>query len=134
LGFKLEFNKCFLEFCNKLQKIKPIIIASDFNVAHTEIDLANPKTNKGNAGFTYEERNWFDSFLKEGYIDSFREFVKEGGHYTWWAYRSNARERNIGWRIDYLIISKVLRGKMRKSTILNKVFGSDHCPISLELQ
>ena len=133
LSFKLKFNRIFLEFCKRLKKLKPIVIASDFNVAHTEIDLTNPKPNKNNAGFTESERKWFDSFLKEGYIDTFRKFVKDGGHYTWWAYRNNARERNIGWRIDYLIISFSLSDKLVKSKILNEVFGSDHCPISLEL-
>lgn len=134
LDFKLQFNKEFLVFCKKLEKTKPVIIASDFNVAHTEIDLKNPKPNEKNAGFTIQERNWFDSFLKEGYIDTFREFVKEGGHYTWWAYFNNARERNIGWRIDYFVISKSLKNKLIESKILKEVLGSDHCPILLEIR
>lgn len=133
LDFKLRFNKEFLAFCKKLDRIKPIIIASDFNVAHTEIDLRNPKSNKNNAGFTIDERNWFDSFLNEGFIDSFREFVKEGEHYTWWPYMNNARERNIGWRIDYFVVSQSLKDKLIASRILKDVLGSDHCPISLEI-
>ncbi|MEK6800437.1 MAG: exodeoxyribonuclease III [Nanoarchaeota archaeon] len=134
LDFKLKFNKDFLVFCKKLEKTKPVIIASDFNVAHKSIDLTNAKSNEKNAGFTIEERNWFDSFLEEGYIDTFREFVKEGGHYTWWAYFNNARERNIGWRIDYFVLSKSLKNKLQNSIILKDVLGSDHCPISLEIE
>lgn len=133
LDFKLRFNDTFVAFCKKLEKTKPIIIASDFNVAHTEIDLTNPRENKDNAGFTEQEREWFDRFLKDGFIDTFREFTKESGHYTWWSYMNNARPRNIGWRIDYFIISKKLRPKLVSSRILKDVTGSDHCPILLEL-
>jgi len=133
LNFKLKFNEHFLQFCKKLEKKKPIIIASDFNVAHKEIDLRNPKQNEKNAGFTKQERSWFDSFLKEGFIDTFREFNKDGGHYTWWSYRNNARQRNIGWRVDYFIISKKFLSRLKKSTILKDVLGSDHAPISLEI-
>lgn len=132
--FKLNFNKNFLRFCEKLGKQKSIIIASDFNVAHKEIDLANPKQNEKNAGYTIEERNWFDGFLKKGYIDTFREFDSEGGNYTWWTYRFHARERNIGWRVDYFIISKDLKKKLVSSEILSKVMGSDHCPIRLVIK
>ena len=99
-----------------------------------EIDLRNPKQNEKNAGFTKEERDWFDSFLKEGFIDTFREFNKEGENYTWWSYRNNVRQRNIGWRIDYFIISKKLRGILNKSEILKDVLGSDHAPILLEIK
>ena len=133
LEFKLEFNEKFLDFCKKLEKTKPIIIASDFNVAHKAIDLRNPKQNEKNAGFTIREKEWFDSFLQQGFIDTFREFNREGENYTWWSYMHNARERNIGWRIDYFIISKSLRSKLKSSEILNSVLGSDHCPISLEI-
>lgn len=133
LNFKLQFNNAVLEYCKKLEETKPVIIASDFNVAHTEIDLANPKQNEKNAGFTKEERRWFDLFLKAGFIDTFREFNKDKGHYTWWTYRSNARQRNIGWRIDYFIISAGLRNKLKKSEILKEVLGSDHAPILLEI-
>ena len=133
LEFKLKFDNQFAEFCKKLEQTKPIIIASDFNVAHKEIDLANPRQNKNNAGFTPKEREWFDNFLKDGFIDSFREFTSDGGHYTWWAYMNNARERNIGWRIDYFVVSKQLKNRLRYSKILKDVKGSDHCPIVLEL-
>lgn len=134
LGFKLQFNNYFLGFCKKLEKTKPIIIASDFNVAHREIDLRNPKQNEKNAGFTKKEREWFDSFLKKGFIDTFREFNSEPGNYTWWTYRNNARKRNIGWRVDYFVISKELRRRLKKSHILKDVLGSDHAPISIEMK
>lgn len=134
LDFKLEFNNHFLEFCKRLEKNKPVIIASDFNVAHKEIDLRNPKQNEKNAGFTKEEREWFGSFLKQGFIDTFREFDQDGGNYTWWTYRANARERNIGWRIDYFVVSKKLRQKLKESKILKDILGSDHAPILLEME
>jgi len=134
LDFKLAFNEKFSKFCKKLEKKKPLIITGDFNVAHQEIDIRNPKQNEHNAGFTPEERNWFDKFLKHGYIDTFREFVHEGGHYTWWTYRFNARARNIGWRIDYFLISKEIKKYLVNSSILKDVMGSDHCPIALELK
>lgn len=133
LNFKLEFNNKFLQFCKELEKRKSIIIASDFNVAHTSLDLANPKQNEKNAGFTIQERNWFDLFLQQGFTDTFRIFVKEGGQYTWWAYRNNARERNIGWRIDYFVVSSSIKIQIENSKILNNVLGSDHCPILLEI-
>ncbi|RLE39572.1 exodeoxyribonuclease III [Candidatus Woesearchaeota archaeon] len=133
LRFKLEFNQEFSRFCRRLGKRKPLVIAADFNVAHKEIDLANPKQNQNNAGFTIQEREWFDDFLKQGYIDTFREFTKAGGNYTWWTYRFNARKRNIGWRVDYFIISKSLRKKLKSSRILKNVLGSDHCPIMMRI-
>ncbi|HLD04619.1 MAG TPA: exodeoxyribonuclease III [Candidatus Nanoarchaeia archaeon] len=131
LPFKLKFNKAFERFCQKLRAKKPVIIGGDINVAHQEIDLRNPKQNKKNAGFTPVEREWIGHFLELGYVDAFREFVKEGGHYTWWTYRNNARKRNIGWRIDYFLVSEELCGKLKNCTILKEVCGSDHCPISL---
>ena len=133
LDFKLAFNKKFFEFCQELRKKKPIVIAADFNVAHKDIDLRNPKQNIKNAGFTIQERTWFDDFLKRGYVDTFREFIQEGDHYTWWTYRNNARQRNIGWRIDYFIVTENLRSKLVDSQILKGIKGSDHCPISLIL-
>lgn len=131
LGFKVNFNKNFHDFCKRLDK--PVVIASDFNVAHTEIDLRNPRANVGNAGFTEEEREWFTNFLADGHIDTFRSFVLEGHHYTWWPYAFGARERNIGWRIDYFVVSKELHGQVKSSEILRHVYGSDHCPICLVL-
>ena len=133
LDFKLNFNNKLLEFCEGLRKTKPIVIASDFNVAHKEIDLTNPKSNAKNAGFTIEERNWFDKLITSGYVDTFREFSQEPGNYTWWSYMRNARERNIGWRIDYFVVHKEFMSKVIKSEILNKVLGSDHCPIALDI-
>ncbi len=133
IDFKLNFNKTFLKFCEKLRKKKPVVIASDFNVAHKEIDLKNPKSNRKNAGFTDQEREWFEYFLNKGYVDIFREFEKEGGHYTWWSNRFKARERNIGWRVDYFIVSSEFLKNVKKSEILPDIFGSDHCPIRLVL-
>jgi len=118
LNFKLRFDKTFAEFCKKLEKKKPLVIAGDFNVEHREIDLANPKQNMKNAGFTPEERFWFDYFLKQGYVDTFREFVADGGYYTWWQYKNNCRQRNIGWRVDYFVVSEKLKNKVKSSKIL----------------
>ncbi len=134
LPFKLAFNKAFEVFCQALREKKPVIVTGDINVAHKEIDLKNPKQNQKNAGFIPVERAWMDRFLFLGYVDAFREFVKEGGHYTWWTWRSNARKRNVGWRIDYFLVSEELKGKLKNCSILNKVYGSDHCPIVLELR
>jgi len=133
LDFKLEFDEKIHRYLNELRKIKPVILCGDFNVAHKEIDLANPKQNMKNAGFTPQERAWMDRFLGDGWIDTFRMFTKEGGHYTWWTYRFKARERNIGWRVDYFIVSEELKDKVRNSWILSEVYGSDHAPIALEI-
>lgn len=134
LDFKLRFNAKFHDFCKELTKEKPVVIAADFNVAHKDIDIRNARQNDGSAGFTKEEREWFDSFLNDGYIDTFREFTSEPGHYTWWSQMSGVRARNIGWRIDYFVISGALRRKLKSSSILPTVMGSDHCPISLEIE
>ncbi len=131
LDFKLEFDEEFHKYVNSLRKEKPVVICGDFNVAHKEIDLANPKQNVKNAGFTPEERAWMDRFIADGWVDTFRMFVKEGGHYTWWTYRFNARARNIGWRVDYFIVSEDIRDRVKKSWILKEVYGSDHAPIGL---
>jgi exodeoxyribonuclease-3 len=134
-----EWDPDFLEFICSLEKNKPVIICGDLNVAHTEIDLANPKTNKttksfpGNAGFTDEEREGFDNIQYKGFFDTFREFNSDSGHYSWWSYRANARERNIGWRIDYFCLSSQLRTQLNSSIILPEVMGSDHAPILMEL-
>lgn len=134
LSFKLMVNGKYLEYCENLKKKKPLIITGDLNVAHQEIDLANPKANQKNAGFTQDERDFFDKFLSHGYVDTFREFHKEGGHYTWWSWRTNARERNIGWRIDYFLVTKDILKNVKKSYILRDTYGSDHCPIGLEIK
>ncbi|MEL6822836.1 MAG: exodeoxyribonuclease III, partial [Calditrichota bacterium] len=128
-----EWDVLFLEHVVNLQQKKPVIFCGDLNVAHKEIDLANPKTNRRNAGFTDEERAGFDNIVSAGFIDTFREFEKDGGHYSWWSYRSGARERNVGWRIDYFCISPALRPQLNAAYILPEIMGSDHCPIAIEL-
>lgn len=134
LAFKLQFNKKIFEYVKKLEKKKPIIMLGDFNVAHTEIDLANPKENEQNAGFTKEERESFDKFLKENMIDTFRHFYPKTIKYTWWTYRFGARRRNIGWRIDYAIVSKKLLPKIKLVEIWDDVTGSDHCPVMIKIE
>ncbi|MEM3262240.1 MAG: exodeoxyribonuclease III [Conexivisphaerales archaeon] len=133
LDYKLEFNAKFEEFAQRLRKRKPVIIGGDFNVAHQEIDIARPKDNVNNAGFTKQERDWMTHFLGLGYVDTFRMFIKDGGHYSWWSYRFNARQKNIGWRIDYLIVSEELRPMVKSAGILESVRGSDHAPVFLEI-
>ena len=133
LDDKKWFNNEFLLYCENLREEKPLIIGGDFNVAHKEKDLANPDQNERNAGFTMEEREWFSQFLEKGYIDTFREFEEEGEKYTYWTYRYNAREKNIGWRLDYWVISEELKEKLKDSHRLEDVEGSDHCPIVLEM-
>ena len=128
-----EWDKDFLKFLKKLEKRKPVVFCGDLNVAHAEIDLKNPKTNHKNAGFTNEERQGFANYIKHGFIDTFREFTKEEGHYTWWSYMFQARTRDIGWRIDYFCISKSLKKILINSTILKTILGSDHCPIMIEM-
>lgn len=128
-----EWDVLFLEHVVNLQQKKPVVFCGDLNVAHKEIDLANPKTNRRNAGFTDEERAGFDNIVAAGFIDTFREFEQDGGHYSWWSYRSGARERNIGWRIDYFCISPALRPQLKAAYILPEVMGSDHCPVAIEL-
>ncbi|MBI1388571.1 MAG: exodeoxyribonuclease III [bacterium] len=128
-----EWEGVFLKYLKKLEKKKPVVFCGDLNVAHTEIDLANPKSNERNAGFTIEERQCFDKVLAAGFIDTFREFTKEGGHYTWWSNFGRAREKNVGWRIDYFCISPALRPRLKESIILPHVMGSDHCPIQIVL-
>ncbi len=129
-----EWDVDFLAYLKKLEKKKPVIFCGDLNVAHKEIDLTHPKANERNHGFTKEERAGFERFVKNGFIDTFREFCDEGGHYTWWRQFNRCRERNIGWRIDYFLISKSLRPKLEDAFILPKVMGSDHCPVGIELR
>lgn len=128
-----EWDVDFLKYLKKLEKKKPVIFCGDLNVAHKEIDLTNPKTNVKNHGFTPEERAGFDAIVKAGFIDTFREFEKEGGYYTWWSRFADCRARNIGWRIDYFLISPALRPRLKSATILKDVMGSDHCPVAIEL-
>ncbi len=126
-----EWDKDFLKFVRKLEKRKPVVFCGDLNVSHLEIDLANPKTNRRNAGFTDEERAGFDNIVKAGFVDTFREFETGGGHYTWWSNRPGVRERNVGWRLDYFLISGALRPRLVSAGILADVLGSDHCPIDV---
>jgi len=131
LDFKIKFSDKLFTYFKKLEKAKPLIIGGDFNVAHKEIDLARPKENIGNPGFTFEERAWLDKFLRDGFIDTFRYFYPEKISYSWWSYRANARARNIGWRIDYFCASAKLIKNIKKAFILNNINGSDHCPVGI---
>mgnify|MGYP001435826604 FL=1 len=128
-----EWDRDFLIYLKELEKIKPIIFCGDLNVAHKEIDLKNPKTNKRNAGFTNEERLGFDNYINSGFLDTFRMYNKEPNHYTWWSYMFNSRAKNVGWRIDYFCISEILKKKITKSIILPEIMGSDHAPILIEI-
>ena len=128
-----DWDVDFLRFLKRLEWTKPVIFCGDLNVAHKEIDLANPGTNRKNHGFTDEERGGFDRFIQNGFLDTFREFTDEGGQYTWWSQLNGCRERNIGWRIDYFLISSMLRPELRDAFILPRVMGSDHCPVGIEL-
>ncbi len=132
LGFKHEFNVTLQNFAEDLAKEKSVVVCGDFNVAHKEIDLANPKQNRKNAGFTPEECAWMDSFTEAGWVDSFREINKEPDQYSWWSYRSRARDRNIGWRIDYFCVDKNSRKKIADAEIYQHIYGSDHCPVVLD--
>lgn len=128
-----EWDVAFRRYVKRLQQTKPVVFCGDLNVAHQEIDLARPKENTRNAGFTDEERDSFGKILKGGFVDTFREFENGGGHYSWWSYRAGAREKNIGWRIDYFCASEGLRSRLKAASIWPDVMGSDHCPVVLEL-
>ena len=134
LAYRQRWDRDFLRFLKKLERKKPVIFCGDFNVAHTELDLANPKANVRNHGFTPEERAGFDALVKASFVDSFRAFESAGGHYTWWSPMSSARARNIGWRIDYLLLSAALRPRLKRAFIRAAVLGSDHCPVGIEIQ
>jgi exodeoxyribonuclease III len=134
LELKGEFNLALQEFVQGLAVRKSVVICGDFNVAHTEKDLANPAANVNNAGFTPEERQWMDAYIHAGWIDTFRAYHQEPGRYSWWSYRSNARERNIGWRIDYFFVDPGSRGRVMGADILDDIPGSDHCPVLLDFQ
>lgn len=134
LQFKLDFYDSFLEYAQELRGKKPIVVCGDFNTAHKEIDLKNPKANEDRSGFLPIERQWLDKFISHGYIDTFRMFSQEPDQYTWWTYRFGARSRNAGWRIDYFFVSEELKNNVVRSWIEPHVMGSDHCPIGLELK
>jgi exodeoxyribonuclease-3 len=128
-----HWDPAFLAYCRQLERKKPVIFCGDLNVAHTEHDLANPKPNRGKKGFTDEERKGFQNFIEAGFVDTFRLFKQGNGHYSWWSNFTNARARNVGWRIDYFLVSAALRGKVAAADIHADVMGSDHCPVSLRL-
>lgn len=134
LPYRQTWDKDFLRYLKKLEKKKPVIFCGDLNVAHTEIDLANPKANVRNHGFTVEERAGFTAFVEAKFVDTFREFEKGGGHYSWWSPMSGARARNVGWRIDYFLISAILRPRLKRAFIQSDIPGSDHCPVGIELE
>ena len=131
LQYRVEWEKDFRNYLNRLDKIKPVILCGDLNVAHNEIDLKNPKTNVGNAGFTDEERREMTNLLNSGFIDSFRYLYPDKQEYSWWSYMRQSREKNIGWRIDYFIVSEKLKEKIQDAKIHTEIFGSDHCPVEL---
>jgi len=129
-----HWDPAFLAHCKALEKRKPVIFCGDLNVAHTELDLANPKPNVGKKGFTVEERAGLQAFVDAGFVDTFRLFTRGNGHYSWWSHRANCRARNIGWRIDYVMVSTVLVGQVKEARIHQQVMGSDHCPVSITLE
>lgn len=128
-----HWDPAFLKYVSQLEKTKPVVFCGDLNVAHTEDDLANPKPNRGKKGFTEEEREGFQTYIDAGFIDTLREFKKGNGYYTWWSHFANARARNVGWRIDYFLISGSLKKNLKQASIYPQLLGSDHCPISIDL-
>ncbi|MEH7502130.1 exodeoxyribonuclease III [Neobacillus drentensis] len=135
ISYRLDWEDRILQHLKELDELKPVVLCGDLNVAHQEIDLRNPKSNNGNSGFTKEERGKMTSLLAEGFVDSYRHFnPDQEGAYTWWSYMSKVREKNIGWRIDYFIVSEKLRDRLLNADIHCNVMGSDHCPVVLELK
>jgi len=128
-----HWDPAFLAYCKQLETKKPVIFCGDLNVAHTELDLANPKPNRGKKGFTNEEREGFQNFVDAGFIDTLRLFKEGNGHYSWWSHYANSRERNVGWRIDYVLVSPALKKSVQAAEIHADVMGSDHCPVSITL-
>jgi exodeoxyribonuclease III len=131
---KKHWDPGFLAYLKELEKKKPVVFCGDLNVAHTEDDLARPDSNRGKHGFTDEEREGFQKFLDAGFVDTFRMFTKGNGHYSWWTHWANARAKNVGWRIDYFLVSKALKSKVKNAKIHADIMGSDHCPVSIELE
>ena len=135
IDYRMDWEREMLEYLRSLDAVKPVVYCGDLNVAHQEIDLKNPKTNRGNAGFSDQERERMSILLASGFTDSFRYLYPEAtGAYSWWSYRFNARANNAGWRIDYFIVSDCLAGRIRQADIHPQVLGSDHCPVSLDLE
>lgn len=128
-----QWDPAFLAYCQELERKKPVIFCGDLNVAHTEDDLANPKENVGKHGFTDEEREGFQRFIDAGFVDTFRMFHEGNGQYSWWSHWANARARNIGWRIDYVLVSAALKDRVKDAFILPSVLGSDHCPVGIKI-
>ncbi len=128
-----QWDPAFLEYCKSLEKKKPVLFCGDLNVAHTEDDLARPKPNIGKKGFTTEEREGFDNFIKAGFVDTLRMFVQGNGYYTWWTHWANARANNVGWRIDYWLVSKNFKSHIKNAELHSDQMGSDHCPVSITL-
>ena len=128
-----HWDPAFLAYVKLLEKTKPVVFCGDLNVAHTELDLANPKPNRGKKGFTDEEREGFQNFVDAGFVDTFRLFTQGNGHYSWWSHFANSRARNVGWRIDYVLVSEALKKKVKEAKIHTEVMGSDHCPVSIKL-
>lgn len=133
IPLRQTWDPAFLAYCKRLEQSKPVAFCGDLNVAHTEDDLANPKPNRGKKGFTDEERGGFQSFLDAGFVDTLRIFKQGNGFYSWWSHFANARARNVGWRIDYFLVSNVLKDKVKDAAIHADVMGSDHCPVSITL-
>lgn len=134
LDYRMSWEDAFLAYLKGLEQSKPVIFSGDLNVAHREIDLKNPKTNRKNAGFTDEERGKFTQLLEAGFIDTFRYFYPdEEGIYSWWSYRFRAREKNAGWRIDYFCVSECLKGELKDAKIHTEIYGSDHCPVEVDI-
>lgn len=129
-----SWDPAFLAYAKQLEKKKPVIFCGDLNVAHTEDDLANPKPNRGKKGFTDEERSGFQNFVDAGFVDTFRMFTQGNGHYSWWSHFAKSRERNVGWRIDYFLVSKSIKEKVKAAEIHASSMGSDHCPISVTIE
>ncbi|MFA7528823.1 MAG: exodeoxyribonuclease III [Bacilli bacterium] len=133
LSYRMEFDENFRNYLKRLDEKKPVIACGDFNVAHNPIDIRNPASNERNAGYTIEERTQFQKLMESGFIDSFRYLYPDKVQYTWWSYMFNARANNVGWRIDYFILSERLASKMKNSIIRDEIYGSDHCPVVLEI-
>lgn len=133
LPLRQQWDQAMIDYCNALQKKKPVLYCGDMNVAHTEDDLANPKPNRGKKGFTAEERAGFDAWIAAGFVDTFRMFTQGNGHYSWWSHFAKSRERNVGWRIDYWLVSASIKNKVKRAEIHTDQMGSDHCPVSLEI-
>lgn len=135
LDYRMQWDRDLLAYLKRLEQRKPVVLCGDLNVAHREIDLKNPKSNRRNAGFTDEERAGFQSMMDAGFVDTFRHFYPDQeGIYSWWSYRFRAREKNAGWRIDYFVASEALRPRLVSACIHTEIYGSDHCPVEVEIR